>query len=83
MRMLKKIIYSGFNTCGKYLLNGFPETPEAVQQFEANCCKLTAIIYAAGPEATVEILNNNLNNFNIDSMFAKQNRLKTLKGWNA
>lgn len=64
------------------MLNGFPETPEAVQDFEANCCKLAAIIYAAGPEAHVEIVNNNLNSFNIDAMFAKENRLKTLKQWN-
>lgn len=31
----------------------------------------------------MEILNNNLNNFNIDSLFAKDNRLKTLKQWDA
>jgi len=42
---------------------------------------LTAIIYAAGNEPVVEIMNNNIEMFSIDALFQKQFRLKTMKTW--
>ena len=81
--MLKNIIYSGDASANKFLLTGFPHDDQAVAEFESNCAKITAIIYAAGPEPVIEIQNNTLNQFSIDSLFSKQFRLKTLKEWNA
>lgn len=81
--MLKCIIYNGDPCNDKFLLTGFPDSNEGVKCFEDSCANITAIIYAAGPEPTVEILHNNLNSFNIDSMFSKQFRLKTMKEWNS
>ena len=69
--MLKMIIYNGVPDVNKFLLTGFPDTNEGVEVFEANCAKITALIYASGPEPVVEILHNNLILFNIDAMFAK------------
>jgi hypothetical protein len=77
VRMLRQIIFSG-NSTNKFLLLGFPKTPEALKEFEDNCCSITANIYTGGPDQ-----QKNLNNFSIDSLLAKQNRLKPLKQWDA
>ena len=61
VRMLKNIIYSGDASANKFLLTGFPHDDQAVAEFESNCAKITAIIYAAGPEPVIEIQNNTLN----------------------
>lgn len=80
VKMLKKIIYSGVEK-DKFILTGFPETHEQALEFEQSCAKLTAIIYAAGNEPVVEIMNNNIEMFSIDALFQKQFRLKTMKTW--
>jgi hypothetical protein len=83
VRMLKNIIFSGETSVNKFLMTGFPHDDNAVAEFESNCSKITAIIFAAGPEPVIEIQNNNLNSFNIDSLFSKQYRLKIMKHWNS
>jgi adenylate kinase family enzyme len=83
VRMLRQIIFNGDCEYDKFQLYGFPETTEALYEFESKCARITAIIYASSPGPVVEIMHDNLNSFNIDSLFAKQNRLKTMKNWDA
>ena len=66
--MLRKIIYSGDGRT-KFILTGFPEIIEQAQEFEKNCANIAAIIYATTNDPIVEIKNNNLTLFNIDSLF--------------
>jgi len=63
------VIFSGHEGRCKFLLNGFPETTEQVQAFEEHCCGLNAIILASDKGNIVDIKNNELSLFNIDSMF--------------
>ena len=81
-RLLKKVIYSG-NDKTKFILNQFPETQKDAQVFEEQCAKVAAIVYASGEEPVVEILGNSLEVFSIDTLFQKQFKLKTMKGWDA
>jgi adenylate kinase family enzyme len=81
VRMLRNIIYSGDGR-KKFILSGFPDVVDQAKEFEKNCAAITAIIYATNNDPVVEIKNNNnLTLFNIDSLFQKEFRLKTMSSW--
>jgi len=81
VRMLRKIIYSG-QSQNKFILNGFPDVIEQVNEFEKNCAKISAVFLTSKEgENMVEIKNNNLTLFNIDSLFQKEFRLKITDSW--
>lgn len=81
VRMLRKIIYSGQNYT-KFILNGFPDIIEHVNEFEKNCAKLSAIFLTTTQnENVVDVKNNNLTLFNIDALFQKEFRLKITDSW--
>ena len=69
VRMLKKIIYSGQPHINKFILTSFPDIIEQAKEFEMNCARIKAIIYSTAESNIVEIKNNNLSLFNIDSLF--------------
>mmetsp|Transcript_3635 Transcript_3635/g.2692 ORF Transcript_3635/g.2692 Transcript_3635/m.2692 type:complete len:337 (+) Transcript_3635:903-1913(+) len=79
VRMLRKIIYSGDGHF-KFILSSFPDIIEHAKEFEKNCATITAIIYTYGQESApyVEIKSNNLTLYNIDALFQKEFRLKTM-----
>lgn len=77
VRMIRNIIFSGDGN-KKFLLIGFPKSPEALKEFEDNCCGITAIVYV--PSSDKEMT---LNSFSIDSLFAKRNKLIKLPEWNS
>lgn len=81
VRMLKKIVYSGQPECNKFILSSFPDMIEQAKEFETNCSRIKAIIYSSGGSDVVEIKNNNLSLFNLDSLFQKECRLKTMNAW--
>lgn len=81
VRMLRKIIYSG-QSQNKFILNGFPDVIEQVNEFEKNCSKISAVFLACeAGKNVVEITNNNLTLFNIDALFQKEFRLKITDSW--
>ena len=81
VKMLRKIIYSGQQQ-NKFILNGFPDINEQVEEFEKNWAKISAIFLTTNEgEGIVEIKNNNLTLFNIDSLFQKEFRLKVIDSW--
>lgn len=74
VRMLKKIIYSGQPHLDKFILTSFPDIIEHAKEFEQNCAHIQAIIYSNLPkkgqdDKIVQIKGNNLQLFNIDSLF--------------
>ena len=80
--MLKKIIYSGIEGRDKFILSDFPDNIKQAQEFEENCSKLTAVIFAAGgdeSDTVVEIFNNGLSIESIDQLLQKDHRLKTMR----
>ena len=82
--MLKKIIYAGVETNNKFILTDFPDTIKQAQEFEKECSKLTAVIFAAGGEdsqTTIDIVDNGLSIESIDSLLQKEHRLKTMRRW--
>ena len=81
VRMLKKIIYSGQPDLNKFILTSFQDIIEQAKEFEQNCSNISAIIYSTTDDSVVEIKNNNLSLFNIDSLFQKEFRLKTMNEW--
>lgn len=81
VRMLRNIIYSGDGR-KKFILSGFPDVIDQAKEFEKSCSTITAIIYATSNDPVVEIKNNNLTLFNIDALFQKEFRLKTMSNWN-
>lgn len=81
VRMLRKIIYSGDTSKKHFILTSFPDIIEQAKEFETNCSKIKAIIYCTSKNPTVEIKNNNLSLFNIDSYFQKDFRLRTMNSW--
>lgn len=78
VRMLRKIIYSGDGR-DKFILSSFPDIIEQAKEFEKSCAQISAILYAANKDSVVEIKNNNLTLFNIDALFQKEFRLKTIR----
>ena len=85
VRMLKKIIYCGQPHMNQFILTSFPDVIEHAKEFEENCSKISAIIYSnipkKGNENMISIKGNNLQLYNIDSMFQKEFRLKTMGEW--
>lgn len=80
--MLRRAIYCGQPHLNKFVLSNFPEVTEQAEEFEKNCCSISAIIYPSANGSTVELKDNNLQYFNIDSLFQKQFKLKTMHEWN-
>ena len=84
VRMLRKIIYSGDGR-KKFILTSFPDIIDQAREFERSCASISAIIYTTNePSAEnpiIEIKNNNLTLFNIDALFQKEHRLKTMSKW--
>jgi hypothetical protein len=84
--MLNRIIYCGQPSLNKFILINFPEENRDIEQsraFEDGCAKISAIIYPHEKSGyNVEILNNDLQNFNIDALYQKNNKLRTLDEWN-
>lgn len=83
VRMLRKIIYSGDGR-KKFILTSFPDIIDQAREFERSCCTIAAIIYTTGEQGgsgIVEIKNNNLTLFNIDALFQKEHRLRTMAAW--
>ena len=81
VRMIKRVIYSGDPDLNKFILTSFPDIIEQAREFETNCSKISAIIYSTSNDKIVPIKNNNLSLFNIDSLFQKEFRLKTMNKW--
>jgi len=70
VRMLRKIIYAGDVTQVNFILTSFPDIIEQAKELETNCVKLSKVFYCHGNDTTnIEIKNNNLSLFNIDSYF--------------
>ena len=84
VRMLRKIIYSGDGRT-KFILTSFPDIIDQAREFERACAAISAIIYTTSEPTqenpVVEIKNNNLTLFNIDALFQKEHRLKTMSKW--
>lgn len=83
VRMLRRIIYSGDGR-KRFILSSFPDIIDQAKEFERSCATISAIIYTtneAAEGAVVEIKNNNLTLFNIDALFQKEHRLKTMSKW--
>ena len=83
VRLLRTIIYSGLPNQKKFILSAFPDIIEQAQEFEKSCATITAIIYATSDDPVVEIKGNNLTLFNIDALFQKEFRLKTMSEWDS
>lgn len=81
VKMLKMIIYCGTPAQNKFILTNFPDMIEQAKEFEQKCSKIAAMIYPTGSGSIVEIKNNNLSLYNIDSLFQKEFRLKTMNEW--
>jgi adenylate kinase family enzyme len=81
VKMLNRIIYSGQKCLNKFILSNFPEQIDQVKQFEDRCARVTAIIYPQEEQTIIDITNQELNNFNIESFFQKDFRLKTMSQW--
>lgn len=70
VNLITPIIWSGHEDRSKFLLVGFPNTPQEVACFEREVCNIKAIIMATDAGNLVDIRNNESpSNFNIDSMF--------------
>lgn len=82
--ILKKIIYSGVDHHDKFLLIGFPDQIEHAEIFEKDCANISAIVYTSNKDQpTVEVKGDDLSLKNIDTLFAKEFRLKTMNEWDA
>jgi len=81
VRMLNRIIYCGQPNLNKFILSNFPNQIDQVKEFEAGCAKLAAIIYPTGSSTVVDIPQKSLSLFNIESLFQKEFRLKTMSEW--
>lgn len=81
VEVLKRIIYSGVDGRDRFLLQGFPFEIEQSTAFEANCAQLKAIIYATagGNGGTVEVKGSDLSGKSIETLFAKEFRLKPMQ----
>lgn len=92
--MLRKIIYSGDGR-KKFILSSFPDIIDQAKVFEQTCAMISAVIYTADetkrmsnmgtPDCVefpiIKIKNNNLTLFNIDALFQKEYKLKTMTQW--
>lgn len=84
VKILRQIIYSGVESSEKFLLIGFPDAIEHAQIFEDQCAQITAIVYTTDKEQpSVEIKGDDLALKCLESMFAKEFRLRTMGEWDA
>lgn len=71
VRMLRKIIFSGQKNT-KFILSYFPDIIEHVFEFEKSVANITAVFFTTKEgEIEVELKNNQLTLFTIDSLFQK------------
>jgi len=84
VEMIKRIIFSGCPGDNKFLLVNFPLSPEQAAFFEKQCCKISAIIYASANqgEKCIEVPGN-MAVANLDAVFQKDFRLKTMREWDS
>jgi adenylate kinase family enzyme len=82
VEMLRKIIYCGQPKLNKFILSNFPEVIDQAEEFEKNCAQIAAVIYPTPTGSTVELKNNAIQVYNIDTMFQKDFKLKTMSEWN-
>lgn len=82
--MIKRIIFSGCAGDDKFLLVNFPLSPEQASYFEQHCCSISAIIYASAnkDEKCIEVPGN-MAVANLDAVFQKEFRLKTMSEWDS
>ena len=79
--MLRKIIYSGQKNT-QFILSYFPDIIEHVYEFEKSVGTISAVFFTTKEgEIEVELKNNQLTLFTIDSLFQKQFRLKIVDKW--
>ena len=81
VEMLKRCIFNGCDD-DKFLLVNFPLSPEQAQYFEEQCAKISAIVYCSANkgEKCVEVPGN-IAVANLDAVFQKDFRLKTMREW--
>ena len=69
VKMLRKIIYSGQRNT-KFILSYFPDIIEHVHEFEKSVGSISAVFFTTREgEVEVELKNNQLTLFTIDSLF--------------
>ena len=79
--MLWKIIYSGQRNT-KFILSYFPDIIEHVHEFEKHVGTISAVFFTTREgELEVELKNNQLTLFTIDSLFQKQYWLWIVNKW--
>jgi len=61
----------------------FPETTDEAVELENSCVHFTAIVYASQEDPMIENSSSNLTLFNIDGLYCKKNKLKTMNHWDA
>jgi adenylate kinase family enzyme len=81
VKMLKKVVYNGNPKCSSFILSGFPEIIEDAKAFEGACAKIKALIYSTTQDKVVELKGNNLALFNLDTLYQKEFRLRTMDAW--
>jgi hypothetical protein len=83
VEMLKRCIFNG-GCDDKFLLVNFPLSPEQANFFESQCAKISAIVYTSANkgEKCVEVPGN-MAVANLDAVFQKDFRLKTMREWDA
>jgi hypothetical protein len=68
--LIGPIIWSGHEDRNKFVLIGYPNTPEEVTSFERDICNIKAIIMATDGGNLVDLRSNESPScFNIDSHF--------------
>jgi hypothetical protein len=76
------IIWSGHENRNKFVLVGYPNTPQELISFERDICNIKAIIMATDGGNLVDVRSKNSPSaLNIDSLFQKQFRLKQMSSW--
>ena len=81
--MFREIIYCGQPKLNKFILVNFPTHIDMANAFEKDCARISAMIYPNGNPGSskIEIKNDAIDTFNIDSLFQKQFKLKTMNDW--
>ena len=70
VKMLNRIIYCGQPDLNKFILVNFPDIIEQADAFEAGCARISAMVYpSANSGSVVEVRENALAAFNIDTLF--------------
>lgn len=78
--VLRKIIFNGQTDRNQILLIGWPLLDSDAEVFEENCSKIATVIYAtAKGKQNIEIANPD--ETTLDTVFARQFRLRTMNDW--